>query len=304
MKKLFIALILGGILFYFPGYNVKAETGTATLKLTVYQVVVKGGVAGITGPAADSKVELYDNLGEELLASGTTSSNGMVEFTLDETYPLSGRGLYYSTVMVAGVNNGVHYCARDYTCQLKVFSVDGLDPDMEGGILIVHVVRSNDPSESVEGVQVNAWPTDLSGIPLTVYAPNNTNKPSDYNGVPCRSNAEGYCAAYLESSYKWEEDDLGVLFTYTTLMFDKLVTYDGASIKVPAGAVKVASITVDEEGKLDDCILRTAPTDKIVNPSCRDKIHQTATVQAQATADPSQYLVINTGRCAGKPDEQ
>ncbi|GEM_PF-5662690 len=107
MKKVAILIILGGMFLLCMSFRVNAQTETTTLELAVRQVVVEEDVASITGLVAGSKVELYDNLGAELIASGTSDSNGKIIFPLDEKYPLSAESLFYTTVKVDGFDNGV-----------------------------------------------------------------------------------------------------------------------------------------------------------------------------------------------------
>jgi len=168
LKRIFIILFLGGILLSLFGFQAHTLTATTTLELTVRQVVVTDDVASITGPSVNAKVELFDNLGEELISSGATDSDGRIEFILDKKYPLSGKGLFYTTVLVDGVNNGVFTCEQGITCTKAVFSVEGLNPDLNDAILVVNVVRSDNLSEPVEGIPVNVWPVDAKGIPLVI----------------------------------------------------------------------------------------------------------------------------------------
>jgi hypothetical protein len=192
--------------------GVSAQADTATLELTVYKVEVIDEVATITGLAAGARVELYDNLGEELIASDTVGTDGKITFTLDDQYPLSGRGFYHTVVIVDGTSNGEITCEEGQTCQVTAFSVEGFDPEENDAILIVKVIRSDDMNTPVEGIQVNVWPADTNDIPLVVekswngkWYPNGQPMIVEYNGVPCISNSDGLCAAYLSRNYLWEE---------------------------------------------------------------------------------------------------
>jgi hypothetical protein len=296
LKKSIAIILLGGILFSFFGFPVWAETETTTLDVTVYQVVIDEHAASITGPAAGSQVELYDNLGKELLAEGTSDSGGKVSFPLDDGYPLSGKGLFHTLIRVNGVNNGEITCQKGQTCQVALFSVDGLDPDFDDAVLIVKVVSSDNRSEPVEGVQVNVWPADSSAVPLefspTVLYP--SYEKVYYNGVPCISNAGGYCAAYIREKFLYFMDDSGMLLSNLMVKFGAQFIYDASGANVPEGGVSMVSILVNGKGKLDDCIIKNAPTDKLLNPSCMDKVHQTATAQVQVTPDVAALEVIKT----------
>ena len=274
--------------------GVKAQTTETTLEFTVRQVVVEDGVASITGPAAGSRVELYDNLGKELISSGTSDANGKVAFPLDDKYPLSAKGLFYTSIKVDGFENGVFTCQLGQTCHEIVFTVDGLIPDRDDGILIVKVVRSNNYNETVGGIKVAAWPRDKNGTPLKLPIVGfNGTFIYDWSGAVCITNGDGYCAAYLKDYFKWSVDNDNVLTTDMILKVGAQFTYDKELIKVPEGGLIKTIITVDEKGKLDDCIFRSPPSDRVVNQSCKDKLHQTATAQAMGTVNPADYEVYN-----------
>lgn len=295
MRKRITLILLGGICIFCMNFRVNAQTET-TLELTVRQVVVDNEIASITGPAASSNVELYDNLGEELIASGISDSNGKVAFPLDDKYPLSGKGLYFTTMKVDGVSNGIFTCQQGQTCQETLFSIDGLNPDLNDGILIVKVARSSNLDEPVEGIQVNAWPTDGFGVPIpagSIRIGTAGNSIIYYEGVPCITNDEGYCGAYLQDYFNFNENENHNPSAVVTLKLGGVITYDGASITVPENAIGRASIAVDEKGKLDDCVFKSAPMDKLLNPSCMEKVHQTATAQATITVNPADYNVFN-----------
>jgi hypothetical protein len=294
MNSLVIVLVLGLLVVSTITLGVKAQTTETTLELTVRQVVVEDGVASITGPAASIKVDLYDNLGKELISSGKTGTNGVVTFPLDEKYPLSAKGLFYTTIKVDGTDNGIFTCQQGQACQETLFSIDGLSPDLEDGILIVKVVRSSNLNEPVAGIQFNAWPMDQNGTALKLPIVGFGGKfVYDWSGVVCITNEEGYCAADLHGYFKWAEDTSGSKVSLIVLKFGTIFTYDGASIAVPEGGFSRVSIAVNEKGKLDDCIFKVAPTDKVLNPSCMDKLHQTATAQATRTINPADYEVFN-----------
>ena len=274
--------------------GVSARAETATLELTVYQVEVIDEAASITGLEAGVRVELYDNLGEELIDSGTVDSDGKITFTLDDQYPLSGRGLYHTLVMIGGTGNGVITCEQGKTCQADAFTVNGLDPDHEDALLIVKVVRSDDLATPVAGVQINAWPKDNNGIPLQLpIIGQGGAKDWDYSGVPCISNPDGYCVTYLKKYFNWAEDNDHLFTAQLILKFGNLFTYDGSSISVTDNEVQMVSIAVDENSKLDDCVFKPAPSNTLLNPSCMDKVHLTATAQAMSTVDPEFQKNIN-----------
>jgi hypothetical protein len=274
--------------------GVSAQADTATLELTVYQVAVIDEVAAITGPAAGVEVELYDILGEELIASDTVGSDGKVSFTLDDRYPLSGRGVYHTVAKVDGTSNGEITCEQGQTCPVAAFSVEGFDPDSSDAILIVKVVRSDDLVTPVAGVQINAWPKDNNGIPLQLPIIGLAGaKDWDYSGVACISNPDGLCVMYLKKYFNWVEDNDHLLMARLILKFGNLFTYDGSSLSVTDDAVHMGSIAVDENNKLDDCIFKPAPGNTQLNPSCMDKVHQTATAQATITVNPEIQKNIN-----------
>ena len=56
-------------------------------------------------------------------------------------------------------------------------------------------------------------------------------------------------------------------------------------LKVNEGEVTVTSIAVDDNGNLDDCSFRLPPMNKVLNTSCKEKIHQTATAEAAGSQD-------------------
>jgi hypothetical protein len=296
MRKRIVLILLGGICLLFMNFRVIAQTQSTTLELSVRQVVVEDGVASITGPAANIKVELYDNLGEELIASGTSDANGQVTFPLDDKYPLSGKGLFHTVVKVDGISNGEFTCQQGQTCQETVFLADGLSSDKEDGILIVKVVRSGNPFERVGGIKVYVWPTDGSGNPIpanSIRLDTNMNNRIYYQGVPCVTNQEGYCAAVLRNYFIWVKDAAGEAVTQAVINFGNEYVYDLTTIKVPEGGLIQVTIPVDEKGMLDDCVSKIPPTDLELSSSCMDKLHQTATAQVQSPADPIAIANMN-----------
>jgi hypothetical protein len=277
---------------FYPG--VSAQADTATLELTVYKVEVINEVATITGLAVGARVELFDNLGETLIDNGVTGSDGKVTFTLDNQYPLSGRGLYHTLMIVDGVSNGEFTCQHGTICQVAAFTAEGFDPESSDAILIVNVVRSDDLVTPVAGVQINAWPKDNNGIPLQLPIIGlGGAKDWDYSGVACVSNPDGYCVTYLKKYFNWAEDNDRLIKAQLILKFGSLFTYDGSSISVTDDEVQLVSIAVDENGKLDDCIFKPAPGNTQLNPSCMDKVHKTATAQATITVNPDIRNNIN-----------
>jgi hypothetical protein len=283
---------------FSPGVSARAES--ATLELTVYQVEVIDEAASITGLAEGVKVELYDNLGEELIDSGTVDSDGKVTFVLDDQYPLSGRGLYHTVVVVDGTSNGDITCEQGLTCQVDVFSGEGFDPDSNDALLIVKVVRSADLVTPVEGVQVNVWPADANDIPLVVekswngkWYSNGQPMVVEYIGVPCISNADGYCAAYLARNYRWEERNWGQYETNTVVKFGTTIIHDASYNWVRENGLTQIQVTVDQDDKIDDCITKSPPARGTINQSCLEKVHLTATAEALGPADPVALEALN-----------
>jgi hypothetical protein len=278
--------------------SVSAQADT-TLELTVYKVEVVDEVASVTGLAVGAEIELNDNLGEGLLDSGTTNMDGKVIFTLDERFPLSAKGLYHTLVKVDGVSNGLLTCQQGSTCQDNAFATEGLQPDLEDALLIVKVVRSIDLQAPVEGVKLIITRADSEGVPEP--AERFFTGEFDGNGaiyiyktdLPCISDANGFCVTYINTFYQFLENNDRQLVANTTVQMGQSVTYDAASINVAEGEIRMTKIAVNEKGKLDDCIFKPAPSDTLLNPSCRDKAHKTATAQATITVDPSYYKVIN-----------
>ena len=252
VKKRIYLILLGGMFLLCMSFRVNAQTEITTLELTVRQVVVEDGVASITGPAAGSKVELYDNLGEELIASGTTDASGVATFQLTEKYPLSVEGLFYTTVKLDGFDNGVFTCQQGQTCQETVFTVDGMSPDLEDGILIVKVVRSTDLTEPVDGINLNVFPASEDGVQMDM-----SQEDKNYDGIKCSSNSEGFCAAYLDKTFRWADED-GVTLTYTMIKYRSAVTFDGSGVYVPEGQLRIVHLAVDAKEKMDDCTFKTA----------------------------------------------
>jgi hypothetical protein len=271
---------------FYPG--VSAQADTATLELTVYKVEVIDEVATITGFAASVRVDLYDNLGQTLIDNGVTGSDGKVTFNLDERYPLSSIGIFHTFVKVAGMSQGEFTCQQGQPCQADVFSIDGLDPDQNDGILIVKVTRSNDLVTPVEGVQVNVWPADVNNVEIPQPRIIDGNgKMVDYNGVQCISNTEGYCVVLLKQLFLWEENYAQILVTNTLVKFSGETSADASYNWVPEGGLLIIPAAVDEKGKLDDCVYMRIPISGILSSSCKEKVKQTATAQATMTVDPS-----------------
>jgi len=294
MKKLLISILLGEILFSALAFQVKAQSSDTTLELTVQKVEVVDGDASITGLSAGSEVELYNNLGEELISSGRTDSAGMVVFIMDDQYPLSGKGVYHTLVMVDGFNNGMLTCQQGQTCQETVFSVSGLDPDHDDALMIVKAVRSDDLITPVEGVQVNVWPADAEGQPLTNSIYRTTNGDLiEYNGIPCISNEEGYCVVHLEQVYRWEENKDRNPITNTVIKFGNEIIYDTTNNWILEGSLHIVKVAVDQDGRPEDCIFKTPPRSGVLSQSCQIKIHQTATAQVEVTIDPIALSVAN-----------
>ena len=294
MRKVAKMMILGGLLFSTLGYHVQAQSNETKLELTVRQVVITEEVADITGPAAGVKVELYDNLGEELIDSGTVDSDGKITFTLDDQYPLSSKGLFHTFVKVDDMSHGVFTCQQGQTCQAVVFSIDGLDPDREDGILIVKVIRSDDLVTPVEGVQVNVWPADVNNIEIPQPRIIDGNgKMVDYNGVQCISNTDGYCVVLLNQLFRWEENYAQVLVANTLVKFSGEISEDASYNWVPENGLLIIPAAVDENGKLNDCVYRRIPASGILSSTCKEKQQQTATAQATMTVYPSDYDGLN-----------
>jgi hypothetical protein len=281
--------------------GVSAQADTSTLELTVYQVEVTEGVATITGTAIGAEVELYDNLGEKLLDSGLTASDGKVKFTLNGNYPISGMGLYHTMVKVDGIDQGVMTCQLGTTCLAVAFSIAGLDQTLDDGILVVKVIRSDDLVTPVEGVRTNVWPADMNGTPLVSSLPSEDagkwgdgNTSSDeFNGIACLTNAEGFCAVYLDQAFHWAENEDGLVVTNLLVKIGAIVSFDGSYYHVPEGGFLSSTIAVDQKGKLDDCIIKGIPLKGVLNSSCIDKVHRTATAEAQVTIDPAVQTAVN-----------
>ena len=280
--------------------GVKAQTTETTLEFTVRQVVVEDGVASITGPAAGSRVELYDNLGKELISSGKTGTNGVVTFPLDEKYPLSAKGLFHTIIKVDGVSNGEITCQQSTTCKVALFSVKGLDSEGDDAILIVKVVRSSDLTTPVEGVQVNVWPADADNTILVIekswngkWYSNGQPMIVEYNGVPCISNTDGYCAAYLATNYRWEENIEQTLVTNTAVKFVSTVFYDASYNRVVEGSISRIVVAVDQKDKMDDCVFKPLPLTGTINQSCLEKGKRTATAEALGPVDPVALASMN-----------
>ena len=247
--------------------GVHAQDESAILELTVRQVVVVDGIATVTGLASGSTVELYDNLGISLLDSGLPASDGNITFSLDQRYPLSGKGLYHTRVKVDGVDNGVMTCRQGTSCQAAAFSITGLDPNLEDGILVVRVIRSDDLLTPVEGVRTNVWPVDMNGTPLIASQPpeetgkwgNSESSVDEYNGLLCLTNSEGYCAVYLDQTFHWGANEDGLIVTNLLVKLGSIISYDGSYYHVPEGGFLSSTIAVDQKGKLDDCVIKGVP---------------------------------------------
>jgi hypothetical protein len=293
MRKVIAVALLGGFLFSLLGYQVQAQSTETRLELTVYMVESNDGETYISEPGS-AELDFYDNLGEELLTSQRASSTGKVTITLDDRFPLSGKGLYHTLVVVDDVSNGVVTCQQGTTCQVTVFSVNGLDPDHEDALLIVNVVRSDDLITPVEDVQVNVWPADAEGRPLT-NAQYRTASGTliEYNGTPCVSNANGYCAVHLEQVYRWEENKYRIPITNTVVKFGSETLYDASFNWVLEGSLMTVKVAVDGDGKLDDCTFKSPPSRGVLSQSCLHKVHQTATAQAELSVDPEVRSVAN-----------
>ena len=235
MQKLFSAFLLAA-LFTIPMFStvdlgVKAENVTATIDLTVYQIVVEDGDAGISGPAAGVDVALYDNLGERALARATSGPDGKVKFILDEEYPLSALGLYHVLVKVAGKSKGIYTCQQGETCQQVAFTVKGLNPTLDDAVLVVKVVRSRDLIIPVEGFKMIVTRADDEGNPEPVERVYNGERYINKTDLPCISNADGFCVTYLNSYYQFTETYDRIRVANITIQVGQIVTNDANSVK-------------------------------------------------------------------------
>jgi hypothetical protein len=285
MRNIIGAAMLGGLLFSLLGYHVQAQTTETKLELTVYTVEINDGDTIISEPGP-AEVDFYDNLGDVLLTSRRASSNGKVTIILDDRFPLSGKGLYHTLVVVDDVSNGEVTCQMGTTCQVNVFSVNDLDPDHDDALMIVNVVRSDDLITPVEGVQVNVWPADREGRLIT-----NTRfklpsgKLIEYNGQPCVSDSDGYCVVHLEQVYRWEVDSNRVHLTNTAIRSGSEVVHDASNNWVPEGSVFFVRVAVDQDGRLDDCTFKPPPFSGVLSRSCLQKVQRTATAVAGQVVD-------------------
>lgn len=294
MRRTLSFVLMGCMIFSIFTIRGKANPITTAFEITVRQVAVADGVASITGLAAGATVDLYDNLGQELLDSGMTDSDGRVKFTLDDRYPMSGKSVYNTMAAVNGINNGVITCSRNQICQVDLFAVSGLRTDSNDALLIAKVVRSDNLAVPVEGIQFDVWPLDTAGIPLNLeQIPLSSSGAGEYSGEKCISDTEGYCIAYVSQSFYWVSEIRDTLATNMTVRYDKINIFDGYGIWIPDGQIRMVDLAVDGKGHLADCTFKTPPQGIELPVSCMDKIHQTATVQAQITPDIAEQNAIN-----------